>query len=124
MSINKKKWKSEIIKKTQQSKREKRHIQLNKSKTKKKYDRQEMGLEFVVTLLSCKNNKNPEIKLDRIEATRHHNQDVTKLKWEIVRTLCFFSDWKRDFVKESKKKFGGGSSNSNKSIQVSFRNRS
>lgn len=66
-----------------------------------------MGLEFVVTLLSCKNNKNPEIKLDRIEATRHHNQDVTKLKWEIVRTLCFFSDWKRDFVKESKTFLGG-----------------
>lgn len=120
MSINKKKWKSEINKKTQQSKREKRHIQLNKSKTKK-YDRQEMGLEFVVTLLSYKNNKNPEIKLDRIEATRHHNQDVTKLKWEIVRTLCFLVIGKGILLKKVKN-FGGESSN--KSIQVSFRNRS
>lgn len=123
MSINKKKWKSEINKKTQQSKREKRHIQLNKSKTKKNYDRQEMGLEFVVTLLSCKNNKNPEIKLDRIEATRHHNQDVTKLKWEIVRTLCFSVIGKGILLKKVKN-FWGESSNSNKSIQVSFRNRS
>lgn len=107
MAINKKKWKSEINKETQQSKREKRHIQLNKSKTKK-YDRQEMGLEFVVTLLSCKNNKNPVIKLDRIEATRHHNQDVTKLKWEIVRTLCFLVIGKGILLKKVKKKFWGG----------------
>lgn len=79
-----------------------------------------MGLEFVVTLLSCKNNKNPEIKLDGIEATRHHNQDVTKLKWAIVRTLCFFWVIGKGILLKKVKKFRRGGKQQQQQVYPSF----